>query len=71
MIARRLIRLGQGNPGDFKSVGDGVLEMRIDHGPGYRVYYTVMDDTVVLWGGTKTTQARDIAKAKRLKGDWK
>ena len=67
--ARILFRLTQvegGNLGDFKSVGDGVLEMRIDYGPGYRLYFVRNGDTIVflLIGGDKSTQDRDIEKAK-------
>jgi putative addiction module killer protein len=64
----RIDRLASGNPGDTKSVGDGVLEMRIDYGPGYRVYYTWRGRTVVilLVGGDKRSQARDVNAAKRL-----
>lgn len=62
-----------GNFGDSKPVGDGVLEMRIHFGPGYRVYYTRKGDVVylLLIGGTKATQAGDIAKAKEIARDIK
>jgi len=67
-IAERLHRFGAGNPGDIKSVGDGVTEMRIDYGPGYRVYYTRRGSVVVilLCGGDKRGQQQDIRRAKAL-----
>ncbi|MCW5610581.1 MAG: type II toxin-antitoxin system RelE/ParE family toxin [Rubrivivax sp.] len=64
----RIRRLSLGNPGDAKPVGEGVSELRIDLGPGYRVYFlqrgTVL--IVLLAGGDKSTQAQDIRKAKAL-----
>lgn len=64
----RIERMKKGNFGDHKSVGDGVSELRIAYGPGYRVYYTKRGDTVVvlLIGGDKGSQDRDIAKAKEM-----
>jgi putative addiction module killer protein len=61
-------RLSLGNPGDVKSVGKGVSELRIDYGPGYRVYFTRHGDAVVilLAGGDKRTQETDIRKALEL-----
>ena len=61
-IAARIDRLAMGNPGDVKPVGGGVSEMRLDFGPGYRVYYARIDRIVylLLWGGTKATQDADI-----------
>jgi len=60
--------LAVGNPGDVRPVGEGVSELRIDHGPGYRVYYKKQGQAVVvlLAGGDKSTQARDIKIALRL-----
>jgi putative addiction module killer protein len=67
-ITARIRRLSLGNPGDVKPVGSGVSEMRIDYGPGYRVYFTRRGDIVVvlLCGGHKRTQDRDIARALAL-----
>lgn len=67
-IQARVERLAAGNPGDVKAVGDGVSELRIDYGPGYRVYYKKHGQKVVilLAGGDKRTQAKDIKTALRL-----
>lgn len=67
-IQARLARLAAGNTGDVKPVGGGVSELRIDYGPGYRVYYTQQGSEVVilLAGGDKKTQATDIRTALRL-----
>jgi putative addiction module killer protein len=67
-ITVRIRRLSLGNPGDVKPVGSGVSEMRIDYGPGYRIYFTRRGDTIVvlLCGGDKRTQDRDIARAREL-----
>ena len=67
-ILARTERLAGGNPGDVKSVGEGVSEMRIDYGPGYRVYYKKHGREVVilLAGGDKRSQASDIKTALRL-----
>lgn len=67
-ITVRIRRLSLGNPGDVKPVGSGVSEMRIDYGPGYRVYFVGRGDTVVvlLCGGGKRHQDRDIARALEL-----
>ena len=67
-VAARVARLRAGNLGDTKSVGGGVHELRIDAGPGYRIYYGVRATEIVVLvaGGDKSTQARDIAYAKRL-----
>ena len=64
----RIRRLSLGNPGDAKPIGDGVSELRIDHGPGYRVYFVQRGSVLVvlLAGGDKSTQAQDIRKAKTL-----
>jgi putative addiction module killer protein len=57
-----------GDPGDVAPVGEGISEMRINYGPGYRVYFTEIDAAifVLLIGGNKKTQARDVRKAKEL-----
>jgi len=64
-VQARIERLAAGNPGDVKPVGEGVSEMRIDYGPGYRVYYTMQARMIIilLAGGDKRTQAKDIKKA--------
>lgn len=65
-ITRRVIRIELGDLGDHKAIGDGVSELRIDVGPGYRVYYGGVKRTIVvlLVAGTKGTQASDIFRAK-------
>mgnify|MGYP003519651756 FL=1 len=72
-IQVRIDRLAAGNPGDVQSVGSGISEMRLDYGPGYRVYYLQRSLMVVvlLCGGDKKTQSRDIAKAKAIAAEWK
>jgi len=66
-ILARIRRLQLGNPGDFKPVGRGISEMRIDHGPGYRVYFVRRQQSVVLLvGGNKNTQNRDIDRATKM-----
>ena len=66
-IVARIRRMEMENPGDAKSVGKGVMEMRIDYGPGYRVYYVHQGPTiVVLCAGDKRTQSRDIKRAQEL-----
>lgn len=68
-----LERLGNGLPGDWKSIGGGVRELRIDHGPGYRVYCAQQGDALVLLlrGGDKRTQKRDIEVAHACWKDYK
>lgn len=67
-IQARILRLSKGNPGDVKPVGEGVSEMRIDHGPGYRIYFIRKDFELIilLAGGDKSTQQKDIRTALRL-----
>lgn len=64
-IAARLARLANGNTGDVRPVGEGVSELRIDHGPGYRVYFVGRGPAliIVLGGGDKSTQPADIRNA--------
>ncbi len=72
-IRKRLDRVMLGNFGDFKSVGQGILELRIDYGPGYRVYFALTGTLVVLLlcGGDKSTQKQDIQKAQEFWEDFK
>jgi putative addiction module killer protein len=67
-IGERIDRLVSGNFGDAKSVGDGVQELRMRFGPGYRIYYIWRGDVLIILlnGGDKDSQVRDIAKAKRM-----
>jgi putative addiction module killer protein len=69
-ILARIDRLEEGNPGKTRSVGAGVVEMKIDFGPGYRVYFVQRGDVVIvlLCGGDKSTQDKDIQRAKDLAG---
>ncbi|WP_337590199.1 type II toxin-antitoxin system RelE/ParE family toxin [Ornithinimicrobium sufpigmenti] len=68
----RIDRLAHGNPGDVKAVGQGVVELRLSYGPGYRVYYAQRGHRVVLLlcGGDKSTQQSDISKAQELAAQW-
>ena len=72
-IAARLDRLASGNPGDTQPVGDGVSELRINYGPGYRVYFIQRGPVLIilLCGGDKSSQDRDIKQAKVLAEQWK
>ncbi len=67
-IQVRIDRLSLGNPGDARPVGQGVSELRVDYGPGYRVYFVNRGETVIvlLAGGDKRTQSQDIGTALRL-----
>lgn len=69
----RIDRLAAGNPGDVKPVGEGISELRIDSGPGYRVYY-LQDGSrwvLLLCGGEKSSQRHDIEEAHRIAEEWK
>lgn len=72
-INARITRLAEGNPGDVKPVGQGISELRINYGPGYRIYFmqkgTVL--VVLLCGGDKSTQQRDINEALVIATEWK
>jgi putative addiction module killer protein len=72
-INARIRRLSLGNPGDVKPVGSGVSEMRIDYGPGYRIYYRQRGNILILLlcGGDKRTQDSDIKQAIAISKDWK
>jgi len=67
-IAQRIVRLQAGLIGDARPVGDGVSELRVDYGPGYRVYFVRRGQVLIilLWGGDKRSQRRDIVRAKML-----
>ncbi|OZI20347.1 hypothetical protein CAL26_22830 [Bordetella genomosp. 9] len=72
LIAARLDRLAYGLMGDVNPVGNGISELRIHYGPGYRIYFELRGSTVIvlLCGGSKGTQSRDIIKAKKLASKW-
>ena len=67
-VQSRIRRLADGNPGQFRNLEGGVSELKIDHGPGYRVYFSQRGDVLVvlLCGGDKSTQSADIKAAKKL-----
>ena len=72
LVASRLDRLAFGLAGDVEPVGQGVSELRIHHGPGYRIYFQKRGSTIIvlLCGGDESTQAKDIKAAKRLAEAW-
>ena len=72
LIASRLDRLAFGHAGDVEPVGHGISELRIHHGPGYRVYFQKRGNTIIvlLCSGDKGTQAKDIKTAMRLADEW-
>ncbi len=67
-IVGRIRRMEMGNPGDIRGVGHGIFEMRVDYGPGYRIYYVYRGAQIVilLCGGDKRTQSKDIKRAQKL-----
>ena len=67
-VARRIERMEHGNFGDVKSIGASISELRIQTGPGYRVYFTKREEQIIilLVGGDKSTQSKDIEKAKKM-----
>lgn len=73
IIAARLFRLQQGLQGDVGAISQGISELRIHHGPGYRIYFHRHGSTIIvlLCAGPKSTQSRDIAKAKDILKDWR
>ncbi|MGS0741358.1 type II toxin-antitoxin system RelE/ParE family toxin [Glaciimonas sp. GG7] len=72
LIASRLDRLGFGHAGNVEPVGQGISGLRIHYGPGYRVYFHKRGNTIIvlLCGGDKSTQTKDIKTAKRLAEEW-
>jgi putative addiction module killer protein len=72
-VLRRLARLERGNPGRVAPFGEGVSELKIDFGPGYRVYHDQRGEklVIILGGGDKSSQDRDIRAAKKLWVEWK
>lgn len=72
-VLRRLARLERDNPGNVAPVGEGVSELKIDFGPGYRVYFgrRGQELVIILGGGDKSSQERDIRAAKKLWDEWK
>ena len=73
LIDKTIAKIRLGNLGDHKSVGEGVQEIRLDHGPGYRIYFAEHGNTLVilLGGSTKKRQSQAVAQAKRFWEDWK
>ena len=72
IIATRIMRLAEGLAGDVASVGDGVQELRIHYGPGFRIYFQQRGNMIIvlLCGGNKGSQKRDISAAKKLAQTW-
>lgn len=72
IIAARLYRLANGLPGDISPIGEGISELRIHYGSGYRIYFQQRGSTIIilLCGGDKSSQNRDIEVARRLANEW-
>jgi putative addiction module killer protein len=70
-INARILRMEAGNMGDMAPVGEGVSEIRIHYGPGYRVYFVRHGSVILLCGGDKSSQAKDIKRAKEMARDWR
>jgi putative addiction module killer protein len=72
-VRARIKRVSFGNLGDCKWIGRGVMELRLDRGPGYRVYFAMLEQRLILLlaGGDKSTQDRDITKSQEYLADWK
>ena len=73
IVKARIRRITLGNPGDFKSLGQGIYELRIEYGPGYRLYYGEDGNTIIIFlcGGDKDSQRRDIDKAYKFWNDYR
>ncbi len=72
-IYARIDRLRQGNFGDYKNLGEGINELKVHYGPGYRIYFSQLDNIIIilLCGGIKKSQSQDIKKAKEFWQDFK
>jgi putative addiction module killer protein len=70
-INARILRMEGGNMGDTAPVGEGISELRIHYGPGYRVYFVQRGSVILLCGGDKSTQRADIGRAKQMARDWR
>jgi putative addiction module killer protein len=73
IIKKRLVRVALGNLGIYRFVGGGVFELKIDYGPGYRIYFVQIGEVIllILCGGDKSTQSKDIEQAKQFWDDFK
>jgi putative addiction module killer protein len=72
IVASRIDRLAFGHPGDVAPVGQGISELRVHYGPGFRIYFQIRGKTIILLlcGGDKNTQTKDIKMARRLAAEW-